>query len=132
MVVVLGHSQCGAVTTVVDDTKLPANIGHLVAPIQPAVDKARQANLRGGQEVLIAAAITANVCQALADILQTEPVIRDKVKAGQAQVVGALYELDTGKVQWLGPHPGQEKLVGGRRGRQTGKKERSLKYPRSN
>ena len=116
LVVVLGHSQCGAVTAVVDDTKLPPNIASLVAPIKPAVDKAREANPQAAKEVLLKAAITDNVWQALEDMLRQSPIIREKVKDNLVQVVGALYDLDSGQVQWLGPHPGQAKLVGTKKG----------------
>ena len=120
LVVVLGHTQCGAVTAVVDDTKLPPNIANLVAPIKPAVDKAREANPEAAKDVLLKAAITDNVWQAMEDMLRLSPLIREKVRNGQAQVVGALYDLDSGQVQWLGLHPDQEKLVGGKKGT-TGK-----------
>jgi len=128
LVVVLGHTQCGAVTAVLDDTKLPPNIANLVAPIKPAVDKTRQANPQAAKDVLLKAAITANVWQALEDMLRLSPIIRDKVKDGQAQAVGAIYDLDSGQVQWLGPHPDQEKLVGAKKGAgKTGKKGKKSK-----
>jgi carbonic anhydrase len=126
LVVVLGHSQCGAVTAVVDDAKLPANIANLVEPIKPAVDKAREANPGAAKEVLLKAAITANVWQAVEDMLRLSPLIREKVRDGQAQVVGALYDLDSGQVQWLGPHPDQGKLVGAKKGK-TGKSGKKAK-----
>jgi carbonic anhydrase len=129
LVVVLGHSQCGAVTAVVDNAKLPPNIADLVAPIKPAVARAREANPDAAKEVLLKAAITDNVWQAIDDMLRQSPIIREKVKDGQAQVVGALYDLDSGLVQWLGPHPDQEKLVGGKKGAvgKAGKKGRKSK-----
>jgi carbonic anhydrase len=116
LVVVLGHSQCGAVTAVVDDTKLPPNIASLVAPIKPAVDKARADNPDAAKDVLLQAAITDNVWQAVEDMLRQSPIIREKVKDGRVQVVGALYDLDSGQVQWLGPHPDQAKPVGAKKG----------------
>jgi carbonic anhydrase len=128
LVVVLGHTQCGAVTAVVDDTKLPPNLANLLEPIKPAVDKAREANPQAAKDELLKAAITANIWQALEDMLRLSPIIREKVRDGQAQVVGALYDLDSGQVQWLGPHPDQEKLVGGKKGAgKTGKKGKKTK-----
>jgi carbonic anhydrase len=128
LVVVLGHSQCGAVGAVLDDAKLPPNIANLVAPIKPAVDKARQANLEAAKDVLLQAAITENVWQAVEDMLRQGPIIRDKVKDGQVKMVGALYDLDSGQVQWLGPHPDQEKLLGAKKGAgKTGKKGKRSK-----
>jgi carbonic anhydrase len=129
LVVVLGHSQCGAVTAVVDNSKLPPNIASLVAPIKPAVDKAREANPQAPKEVLLKAAITDNVWQAIDDMLRQSPIIREKVRDNQVQVVGALYDLDSGQVQWLGPHPDQAKLVGVKKGApaKSGKKGKKAK-----
>jgi carbonic anhydrase len=116
VVMVLGHSQCGAVTAVVENSKLPPNIASLVAPIKPAVDKARAANPQAAKDVLLQAAITDNVWQAIDDMLRQSPIIREKVRDNQVQAVGALYDLDSGQVQWLGPHPDQAKLVGAKKG----------------
>ncbi len=129
LVVVLGHSQCGAVTALVDDTKLPPNIASLVEPIQPAVEKARQANAGAAKDVILKAAITGNVWQSIEDMLRQSPLIREKVRDGQANVVGALYDIDSGQVEWLGPHPDQEKLVGAKKGPagKTDKKARKSK-----
>jgi carbonic anhydrase len=128
LVVVLGHTQCGAVGAVLDDNKLPPNIASLLAPIKPAVDKAREANPEAAKDVLLKAAITGNVWQALEDILRLSPIIRERVRDGRAQVAGALYDLDTGQVQWLGRHPDQEKLVGGKKGAgKSGKKAKKSK-----
>lgn len=112
LVVVLGHSQCGAVTAVVQNDKVPANVAALVKPIAPAAAQARANNPGAGGEALINAAIKANIWQAMEDLLQKSPIIKGQVKAGKVKVLGALYELDTGQVQWLGPHPAQNKLVG--------------------
>jgi carbonic anhydrase len=129
LVVVLGHTQCGAVGTVVDGTKLPPNIATLVAPIKPAVDKARAANPQAAKDVLLQAAITDNVWQAIDDMLRQSPIIREKVRGNQVQVVGALYDLDSGQVQWLGPHPDQAKLAGAKKGA-AGKPDKKGKKPK--
>ena len=112
-----------------DDTKLPPNIANLLEPIKPAVDKAREANPQAAKDVLLKAAITANVWQALEDMLRVSPMIRERVKDGRVKVAGALYDLDSGQVQWLGPHPDQEKLVGAKKGAagKSGKKGKRSK-----
>jgi len=114
LVVVLGHSQCGAVAAVVEGAKLPGSLGPLLAPIKLAVSKAREENPGAATEALIDAAVRNNVFQAMEDVLRLSPVIKAKVKAGEVKLMGAIYELDTGEVQWLGPHPDQEKLLGGK------------------
>jgi carbonic anhydrase len=112
VVLVLGHTQCGAVTAVADKEKLPPNIAALVAPIKPAVEKAREDNPGAAKDVILNAAIKDNVWQAVTDIFQKSPIIRGKVKDGKTQVLGAVYEIDTGRVQWLGKIPDQDQLLG--------------------
>jgi len=116
LVVVLGHTQCDAVTAVVDDAKLPPNIANLVEPIKPAVAKSREANPQAARDVLLNAAIQDNVWQSIDDMVKKSPSIREKVRDGKVRVLGALYDLDAGQVQWLGPHPEQDKLVGAKKG----------------
>ncbi len=134
VLVVLGHSQCGAVTAAVEGTKLPGSMGVLVALIKPAADKARVDNPGAAAEALVAAAVKENVFQSMEDVLQKSPMIKAAVKAGKTKLLGAVYELDTGRVQWLGPHPNQEKLLGGKgkvegpkAGNKTGKRVKKKK-----
>ncbi len=112
LVVVLGHSQCGAVTAVVEGIKLPGHMAVPVKSIQSAASKAKADNPGVTGEALVSAAVKANVFQAMEDLLQKSSIVKGKVKAGKTRVLGALYEIDTGQVQWLGPHPNQDKLVG--------------------
>jgi carbonic anhydrase len=114
VVVVLGHSQCGAVTAVVENAKVPPNIANLVAPIKPAVAKAKAENPEAAKEALIAAAVKDNVLQAMEDLFQKSAIVKAQVTAKKIRVVGALYDLDTGQVQWLGPHPDQDQWLGGK------------------
>jgi carbonic anhydrase len=125
LLVVLGHSQCGAVTAVVENAKLPPNIAALVALIKPAAAKAKADNPEAATETLVSAAVKENVWQAMEDILHKSPLIKAAVKAGKTKLVGAVYELDTGRVQWLGPLPGQDKLLGGK-GKGPGKKAKKV------
>jgi len=85
--------------------------------------------LEAAKEVLLKAAITDNVWQAMEDILRLSPIIREKVRDSQVQVVGALYDLDSGQVQWLGPHPDQTKQVGAKKG-PAGKSGQKGKKPK--
>lgn len=122
VVLVLGHSQCGAVTAVVEGPKGHGHLAALVAPIKPAADKAKADNPGAAKEVVVAAAVKANVLQAMEDVLQKSPVIKAAVKAGKTKLLGAIYELDTGKVEWLGAHPAQEKLLAGKGKESSGDK----------
>ncbi len=113
LVVVLGHSQCGAVTAAVQGGEATPNIKAIMAHIAPAVAQARSANPDKSGDALVNPAIAANVLQAMADIFTASPLFREKVKGGSVKVEGAIYDLKSGKVMWLGPHPQQGQLLAG-------------------
>jgi len=109
LLVVMGHTRCGAVTAVVKGAELHGHLHHLAEKIKPAADQALGATNQ--IEAAIPAAIQANVWQTISDVLGQSSVVREKMKSGQVQVVGAVYDLETGRVNWLGAHPDQETLL---------------------
>lgn len=113
LVVVLGHSKCGAVTAAVEGGEAPPNIKAIVDFIAPAVATAKNAAPDKSGEALVPAAITANVWQSMSDIYKDSPMMREKVKEGKIKLLGATYDIKTGKVNWMGPHPQQSQLVAG-------------------
>jgi len=105
VLVVLGHTQCGAVTAVTNAVQghghaLERNIPPLVAPIQPAVQRAMQKYNMHDKSV-IPYAIEENVWQGIEDLFMKSPATRKTVRSGKAKVVGAIYNVGTGKVKWL-------------------------------
>jgi carbonic anhydrase len=107
VLVVLGHTQCGAVTAVTRAVqghghKLERNIPPLVDNIIPAVKRAieQQKDVHG--DAIIPYAIEENVWQGVEDLFMESPAVRNIVKDGKAKVVGAIYDVGTGKVEWLG------------------------------
>ncbi|MBN1345853.1 MAG: carbonic anhydrase [Phycisphaerae bacterium] len=111
LVIVLGHTKCGAVTAVVTKAELHGKIPRLVEPIRPAVVAAQKAHPDLHGEALVPAAIKANVWQGIQDILEGSPTIRQRAKDGKVRIVGAIYDLTEGKVEWLGTHPEQKRLL---------------------
>ena len=111
LLVVLGHSRCGAVTAVATGAKLHGNVPALVRGIQPAVEKAKKSYPDQHGKELVPAATRCNVWQAIDDLFMQSPVTRELVSAGKLKVVGAIYQVDTGKIDWLGIHPEQARLL---------------------
>jgi carbonic anhydrase len=105
LVLVLGHTRCGAVTAVIEQTQLSPNLTRLVEPIFPAAARARSENpgLRGAP--LVEAAVRANVAQAANDLLRLSPEIAQAVATKQVRVVGALYDLESGEVKLVDTKP---------------------------
>ncbi|MGB9616905.1 MAG: carbonic anhydrase [Desulfomonilaceae bacterium] len=111
LLVVLGHTKCGAVEAVTHGASLQGNIIPIARAICPAVAAARKENPSATGEALVNEAIKANVWQAIEDIFRASPITVGRVKAGKLKVVGAVYDIKTGMVNWMGPHPSQAKLL---------------------
>jgi carbonic anhydrase len=115
LLVVLGHSKCGAViaavSTVEGGKKVGGNIDALIAPILPAAARAKKdfPDLTG--EALVEKAITYNVWQSIDDLYRQSPLLRDLTREGRLKVLGAVYDIATGQVKWLGEHPEQTRLL---------------------
>ena len=92
VIMVLGHGSCGGVSAAIAGKTAPGQISALYAPIRPAVNEA------GGN---LDAAIRANARIQAGLLREGSPVIADLVKQGQLLVIGAVYDLVTGKVTLL-------------------------------
>jgi carbonic anhydrase len=101
LVMVLGHSACGAVDAAIkvvqDGVELPGHLPELIAPIKPAVDKAL-----GEPGDLLANTIEENVRRTVVQVGGADPIVAPLVASGDVKVVGAVYDLPTGKVKLLG------------------------------
>ena len=98
LVVVMGHQKCGAVTAAADGGAAAGHLPSLIALIRPAIDAARS---RPGD--LIDNAVRINVENVVRQVRESTPVLSALVAHGELTVVGAVYSLDTGKVEWLTP-----------------------------
>jgi len=106
VLVVLGHTQCGAVTAVTHAIhgkghKLERNIPPLVDNIIPAVKRAMGMHKMAHGDAIVPYAIEENVWQSIHDLFMKSPAVRNIVKAGKAKVIGAIYDVGTGKIDWL-------------------------------
>ena len=111
LVVVLGHTGCGAVTAAVEHSPEHGCITRLLAHIDEAVEVVRRDHPELEGDALLAAAIEANVWRSIEDLIVHSNSIRGALCDKRTKIEGAIYDLDTGRVRWLGPHPQQEQLV---------------------
>lgn len=104
LIVVLGHTACGAVKGAADGVEL-GNLTALLADLGPALETARtaagEAPADSKNEAFIEAAIVANVRQTMADIKERSPVISEMLASGQIGLVGGVYDLASGRIAWL-------------------------------
>ncbi len=97
VVVVLGHSSCGAVTAVASGAALEGHIATLGPAIQTAiksVDESQEGNFVDNCSIELAKQISDKIAK-------SEPIISEFVESGAVKVVPAFYDLATGKVEFL-------------------------------
>ena len=103
VVVILGHTSCGAIKGAADGVEL-GNLTELLndfdAPIARA-DEATEGEANSSNKEFLNLAIEENVRQTITDLLAQSEVISNLVEAGDLLVVGAVYDLGTGRVTWL-------------------------------
>lgn len=96
LIVVMGHSKCGAVSAALEGGTLPGKLPDLMAAIKPAVDQSAKET---GDRV--ANAVRDNVALVVQQLLGAKPVLAELAESGKLRIVGAVYSLETGKVEWL-------------------------------
>jgi carbonic anhydrase len=96
LIVVLGHTRCGAVTAAVQGLSEHNHVDALVKAIQPAV---AQAAKEPGDK--LTNAIRDNVMLVVRQLQSSHPVLAEMQAAGRIKIVGAIYNLETGRVDFL-------------------------------
>lgn len=110
LVVVLGHSQCGAVTATIDELeqrseKSSSNLDSIVGRIEPAVATLMETPLRHDREALVQHAIRANIRLAADHLRHGSRLLEQLVQLNKLLVVGAEYSLETGEVEFFDGMP---------------------------
>ena len=99
LVVVLRHTECGAVKGACDDVVL-GNLTRMLASIKPAVASVEgfDANRSSRNPAFVQAVADRNVVLTLARIRERSAILRDMTDSGAIGVVGAMYDVHTGRV----------------------------------
>jgi carbonic anhydrase len=109
LVVVLGHTICGAITAACTDGGHEGNVESLMQTLKPVVRRTEAATGKKGQEI-VEACCHENVLYQIEALYRNSSILREAAHSGEIQIVGAIYNIETGKVEWLGPHPKAEVL----------------------
>jgi carbonic anhydrase len=113
LVVVLGHSRCGAVQATVDELQQPAgrqspHLRSIVDRIRPAVEPLLTTELRLDAAALVRHAVRANIRLSATHLRSGSAVLEELIQREGLLVVGAEYSLETGVVEFFDgvPDPG--------------------------
>lgn len=102
LIVVLGHTECGAIKGAVDDAKL-GNLTATLANIRPSVIKITpvEGPQNSKNKKLVQAVADQNAKDAAAMLTSRSEVLRELVRAGQLKIVSAMHDIGTGKITWF-------------------------------
>lgn len=101
VVLVMGHTKCGAVKGAIDNAEL-GNLTGLLAKIKPAVQATTYAGERSAKNYdFVDAVARKNVEMTVADIRKSSPVLADLEAKGAIKITGAMYNLETGVVDFF-------------------------------
>jgi carbonic anhydrase len=106
LVVVLGHSQCGAVLATLEELQQPTdnqsrNLRSIVDRVRPAVESLLSTELRHDPEALVRQAVRANVRISASHLRHGSEVLEQLIQRDGVMVVGAEYSLETGVVDFF-------------------------------
>ncbi len=97
----MGHKNCGAIAAAVADLEKPDDINN---HIRMLTDKIQQAitTVKLNENDATQKALLSNIIFTVSSLDESRPVLSEAIKKGELKIVGAVYDLSSGKVQWLG------------------------------
>lgn len=106
LVVVLGHSQCGAVVATLEELQRPTenqsrNLQAIVDRVRPSVEGLLATDLRHDMEALVSHGVRANIRASVSHLRHGSPVLEQLIQKEDLRVVGAEYTLETGVVEFF-------------------------------
>lgn len=103
VIVVLGHEYCGAVKSAIDGVEL-GNITPLLSKIKPAVEQAKvgfEGETTSKNPKFVEEVCNHNVELAIKEIRAKSPILKEMEDKGEIKIIGAIYDMKTGKVDFL-------------------------------
>ncbi|MGE5794744.1 MAG: carbonic anhydrase [Bacteroidota bacterium] len=106
LVVVLGHSRCGAIQATLEELQRPAadqsrHLRSIVDRIRPSVEALLATDLRQRPEALVREAVRANIRASASQLRHGSEVLEQRIRTGGLLVIGAEYSLETGVVEFF-------------------------------
>jgi carbonic anhydrase len=109
LLVILGHSRCGAVQAALDAGSHSDCINKLIEKITPAVRKTLERNAGlTGRELADEVSLT-NVWLQVEDLYKNNEIVRSAVETGRLVLVAAFYRLGAGRVEWMGQYSAENR-----------------------
>jgi len=106
LVVVLGHSQCGAILATLEELRTPdenqsRNLRSIVDRVRPSVEGLLAADPRPDLDAIVKEAVRANIRASVRNLRKGSEILEQLVQDGNLTIVGAEYSLETGVVDFF-------------------------------
>lgn len=101
IIVVLGHSKCGAIKGACDQVEM-GNLTALLSKIQPAVDDEKTETDRNSSNAeFVSKVTTLNIQRTVQEVMEKSPVLREMIEKGEIGIIGANHNIETGEVTFF-------------------------------
>ncbi len=112
IVVVLGHTRCGAIKGACDHVQM-GNLSALLEKVKPAIDaeKSIKENRNASNEAFVEKVASLNVRHTKRQILKNSPILKEMIENGEIALVGGMYDVETGVVDFYDDEIVTEKTV---------------------
>jgi carbonic anhydrase len=101
VILVMGHHSCGAIKAAVDDVKL-GNITAMLQKIKPAIAMVDyEGDKTSANYEFVEMVGESNVINTIANIRKNSPILKEMEDNGEIKIVGAVYNVENGNVEWL-------------------------------
>jgi len=101
LILVLGHTKCGAVTAAANNDKVAGDLAAIIDEIKPAVAKTKAGDKNLTGDKLILESTKSNVQRSIQKIMNSSSLSQSRLQTGDITVIGALYDIETGSVTIL-------------------------------
>jgi len=100
-ILVLGHSKCGAVTATLEGKPVPGNISLLTKSLQPGIEKIHQEHSDLSKADQLNHAVEELTRYQMIEVIKNSELLQKAKADGKLQVMGAVYDVETGRVRFL-------------------------------
>ena len=100
-ILVLGHSKCGAVTATLEGKPVPGNISLLTKSLQPGIEKIHKEHSDLSKADQLNHAVEELTRYQMIEVIKNSELLQKAKADGKLQVMGAVYDVETGKVRFL-------------------------------
>lgn len=110
LVVVLGHSQCGAILATLEELQQPSenqsrNVRSIVDRVRPSVEALLATELKNDHEALVRQSVRANIRASVSHLRHGSELLEQLIDSDKLIIVGAEYSLETGLVEFFDSMP---------------------------